>query len=153
MSIKNDWTSLLLIVFMLIGVVYFGTESKPTEMGLVIVASAIALSFANINRIQKFKGAGFEAEMKGAEKLVTKTSEIDGEVKTFGNPDRFKLLFKAQGKGWKKSTKAIEVENGCIVQVTTERTNVSGEWVSSEAVTFAPGVKLKSVDNNLFELV
>lgn len=39
---------------------------KPTEMGLIIVAGAISIAFLNIDRIQRFKGAGFEAEMKQA---------------------------------------------------------------------------------------
>ncbi len=36
---------------------------KPTEMGFAILAGALGLAFANINKIRKFKGAGFEAEM------------------------------------------------------------------------------------------
>src|SRR5215210_3768549 len=37
------------------------------------------------------------------------------EVQVFGDPDQLKLLFKAQGRRWKKSTKAIEVPGGCLV--------------------------------------
>lgn len=46
--------------------VMFGINGKPTEMGIIVVAGAICLSFVNIDKIQKFKGAGFEAEMKQA---------------------------------------------------------------------------------------
>ena len=35
-------------------------------MGIAVVACAIALSFLNLDKIQRFKGAGFEAEMKKA---------------------------------------------------------------------------------------
>ncbi|MBI3815544.1 MAG: hypothetical protein HY279_13895, partial [Nitrospinae bacterium] len=34
------------------------------EMSLIIVGGAICLAFLNIDKIQRFKGAGFEAEMK-----------------------------------------------------------------------------------------
>lgn len=46
--------------------VMFGIMGKPTEMGIIVVAGAIAVAFLNIDKIQKFKGAGFEAEMKRA---------------------------------------------------------------------------------------
>ncbi len=58
MQLKKDIFSILLIIVMIAGVFYFGNESKPAEMGLVILACAICLSFANISKIQRFKGAG-----------------------------------------------------------------------------------------------
>lgn len=154
MSLKQDWSSFCLILFMLGVIFYFGYQSKPTEMGLVIVGCAIALSFVNIDKIKKFKGAGFEAEMSSGT-LTTSTADLDAEkIKKYGDPDQFKLLFKVQGQGWRKSTKAIQVENaGCVVQVTTERKNASGEWINSEALTYAPDAKLKSAGNNLFTMV
>lgn len=42
-------------------------------MGLAIVAGAIATAFLNIDKIQRFKGAGFEAEMKRAVEEVYAT--------------------------------------------------------------------------------
>lgn len=36
----------------------------PAEMGLAIVAGALGLAFANIDRLQKFEGAGFKAEIR-----------------------------------------------------------------------------------------
>lgn len=74
-------------------------------------------------------------------------------MKTFGDPDQLKLLFKAQGKGWKKSTKALEMPNGCIVQVTTERQSADGDWANAEAVVFVPNVKLEGTDENAFKIV
>ncbi|MEK7857101.1 MAG: hypothetical protein AAB288_13505, partial [Acidobacteriota bacterium] len=41
---------------------YFGCLGQPVEMGLAIVAGSIALAFSYIDKIQKFKGAGVEAE-------------------------------------------------------------------------------------------
>ncbi|MDD4402773.1 MAG: hypothetical protein PHI24_13195 [Desulfitobacteriaceae bacterium] len=46
--------------------VMFGLKGMATEMGLIVVAGAICLAFLHIDKIQKFKGAGFEAEMKQA---------------------------------------------------------------------------------------
>lgn len=43
---------------------YFGYKGKTTEMGLAIVAGSIALAFLNLDKLKKFKGAGFEAEMR-----------------------------------------------------------------------------------------
>lgn len=74
--------------------------------------------------------------------LVTRTADLMEEVETYGNPDQFKLLFKAQGKRWKKSTKALELPNGCLVQVTTERQSRDGEWANAEALVFVPNVRL-----------
>jgi len=38
--------------------VMFGIMGKPAEMGIIVVAGAIGLSFLNIDKIQRFKGAG-----------------------------------------------------------------------------------------------
>ena len=53
--------------------------------------------------------------------------------------DLFKLLSKASSKkeGWMKSTKAMQIPQGCIVQVTTQQ----GKNVA-EAVCFVPGVQI-----------
>jgi len=54
-----------------------GLLGKPTEMGLAIAAGSIGLAFANIDKIRRFKGAGFEAEMKEQqmEAVVEKETE------------------------------------------------------------------------------
>lgn len=55
-----------------------GLLGKPTEMGLSILAGAIALSFLNIDKIKRFKGAGFEAEMREElEAIIEKETEPD----------------------------------------------------------------------------
>lgn len=101
-----------------------------------------------INSGAEFKVAGLEVG-----KLVTKTSDLPDEVKTYGDPDQLKLLFKAQGKGWKKSTKAIELPGGCLVQVTTERQSADSDWANAEAVVFVPDVKLEQEGCGVFRLV
>lgn len=72
--------------------------------------------------VQKF----FDATT-GRPPLVTKTSDLKGKVSIFGRPDRFKLLFKATGEGWIRSTKAMEVPGGCLVQVSTSFLDSIGE--------------------------
>jgi hypothetical protein len=41
----------------------YGFMGMTVEMGLAILAGSIGLAFSNIDKIAKFKGAGFEAEM------------------------------------------------------------------------------------------
>lgn len=66
------------------------------------------------------------------------------DVKIVGNTDAFQLLFKAssQSEGWMKSTKAMKVPYGCIVQVSTQQRNADGSYSVAEAVVFVPGVKI-----------
>ena len=65
------------------------------------------------------------------------------DVVIFGE-DRFKLISKASSKkeGWMKSTKAMSVPTGCVVQVTTQQVNSDGSYSCAEAVTFVPNVKI-----------
>lgn len=73
--------------------------------------------------------------------LVTKTADLsDQSPEIYGDPDQFRLLFKVQTGDLKKSTKAIQTPNGCLVQVTTERRGEGGSWVVAEALGFVPGV-------------
>ena len=51
---------------MLIGVSVFGYLDKPAAMTAVIIAGAMGMAFANLDRITHFKGAGFEAQMREA---------------------------------------------------------------------------------------
>jgi DNA-binding MarR family transcriptional regulator len=75
MNIFLAWasTSVLLVVSSVLA--FLG---KPTEMGVAVLAGAIGLAFASIDKIKKFKGAGFEAEMK--EKLQKFQAVIDKET-------------------------------------------------------------------------
>jgi hypothetical protein len=80
-------------------------------------------------------------------RLVTETADLSSQaVEVYGNPDQLKLLFKVQASDWKKSTKAIQTPNGCLVQVTTERRGADGSWVVAEALEFVPGVIIVEED-------
>ena len=67
-----------------------------------------------------------------------------GDVEVFGNPDQWVLITKAssQQQGWMKSTKAMEVPGGVVLQVSTQvMDNVA------EALVFVPGVEIKTDEN------
>ena len=56
--------------------VIFGLLGKSVEMGLAIVAGALAVSLINIDKFRKIKGAGFEAELKEqVEAIIEKETE------------------------------------------------------------------------------
>ena len=62
------------------------------------------------------------------------------DIKVVGNGDMFQLLCMAFSinEGWMKSTKAMEVPGGCVVQVTTQQKNPDGSYAVAEALTFKP---------------
>jgi len=70
------------------------------------------------------------------------------DVVIFGE-DLFKLLSKAssQSEGWMKSTKAMQVVGGCVVQVTTQQRNLDGSYAVAEALTFVAGVRIAGDEN------
>lgn len=80
---------------------------------------------------------------------ISGTRQNVKDVRVVGNGDMFRLLCKAssEAEGWMKSTKALEVAGGCIVQVTTQQRNPDGSYAVAEAVTFVPGVKIADDEN------
>jgi len=68
--------SIGLIITMIAGALLFGLKGMAVEMGLFVAACGVALAFANIDKIQRFKGAGFEAEMKKAVEDAYATVEL-----------------------------------------------------------------------------
>lgn len=70
------------------------------------------------------------------------TTKSVKDVQFWGNGDTWKLICKAssQSEGWMKSTKAMEVPNGCLVQTTTQQRNADGSYAIADAVAFVPGV-------------
>ena len=90
----------------------------------------------------------FNSDVSGARQNVK-------DIKVVGNGDMFRLLCKAssQAEGWMKSTKAMEVAHGCVVQVTTQQRNADGSYSVAEALAFVPGVKIADDENNGRKLV
>jgi hypothetical protein len=77
------------------------------------------------------------------------------DIQVVGNGDMFRLLCKAssQAEGWMKSTKAMQVPGGCVVQVTTQQRNPDGSYAVAEALTFVPGTTIVDDENNGRKLV
>ncbi len=79
--------------------------------------------------------------------LITTTEDIKEKIKYSGDISNLKLLYKVQGDKWLKSTKALQVPGGCVIQVTTERLQADGSWQNAEALAYVPGIILKSIKN------
>lgn len=77
------------------------------------------------------------------------------DIKVVGNGDMFSLLCKAssQNEGWMKSTKAMQVPGGCVVQVSTHQRNHDGTNSVAEAITFVPNVRIVDDENNGRKLI
>lgn len=88
------------------------------------------------------------SDVSGARKNVK-------DIVVVGNGDMFRLLCKAssQAQGWMKSTKAMQVESGCLVQITTQQRNPDGSYAVAEALSFIPGVMIIEDVNNGRKLV
>ena len=74
LNLKNN----IVIIIIILPAIYFGYIGKSTKMGLAIVAA-----FINIDKIQRFKGAGFEAEMR---KMVEEGYATIENLKELGKP-------------------------------------------------------------------
>lgn len=90
----------------------------------------------------KPKGEAKPAAKKTAKKTldvtnVAEAKEKINDIKVFGNGDLWQLLCKAssENQGWMKSTKAMEIDGGCLVQVSTQT-----EVGVAEAIEFVPSV-------------
>jgi len=68
------------VILIIIPAFFFGYSGKTTEMALMIVASSITVAFMNMDKVQRFKGAGFEAEMKKAVEEAYATIENLKEI-------------------------------------------------------------------------
>lgn len=94
-------------------------------------------------------------EQRNVKQKTLHNSDISGtrknvtDVKVVGNGDTFQLLCKASSEkeGWMKSTKAMEVEGGSVVQVTTQQTNPDGSYSVAEALAYVPGVIVVNGEN------
>jgi len=71
------------------------------------------------------------------------------DIRIVGNGDAFQLLFKASSEkeGWMKTTKAMDVGHGCVVQTTTQQRNIDESYVIADAVCYVPGVSIVDDEN------
>ena len=82
----------------------------------------------------------------------TKASQAQNNVRDiqfYGDGDMFKCISKAwsESEGWMKSTKAMNVPGGIVLQVSTQQ----GDNVA-EAVTFVPGVTVNPKGEDGYEI-
>lgn len=75
------------------------------------------------------------------------TRQNVSDVEIFGNGDTWRLLCKAssQKEGWMKSTKVMDIDGGCLVQVTTQQRNPDGSYAVAEAVALAPNTDFQQL--------
>lgn len=131
---------------LILGTLYFGYVGKPTEMGITIVAASIALAFLHIDRIRRFKGAGFEAEMyEQVQALVAKETEPEPElpaspmltVRGFGMDEGTKKVLLCLGSSnytW-RSASGIAKETG----LTPTAVAVALKWLSNNGLAVVSG--------------
>ena len=76
------------------------------------------------------------------------------DIAFFGDKDAWQLVCKAssEAEGWMKSTKAMQLESGMLVQVTTQQRNPDGSYALAEAITFVPGGRVGPLSDNGREL-
>ena len=79
---------------------------------------------------------------------TTETAKGTSDLKLKGDPDLWVLICKASSEkeGWMKSTKAMELGGGVVLQVTSEHRQPNGGIHSSEALEYLPGCKIEDVD-------
>ena len=80
-------------------------------------------------------------DVKDSDDLKGKVSDVI----IHGNPDAFQLLCKAssESQGWMKSTKVMQMPDGCLVQVSTQQRGADGTYAVAEALFYVPDVILR----------
>lgn len=110
------------------------------RLGFTRCLSALALRLRKgaTLRVGPLELGGGDAErIKPTTEEATKAGVV---AEQYGNPDNFTLLFKAVGPRLSKSTKAMQMPGGCLVLVSSELWTEDGEWSTSEALEYVPGV-------------
>jgi hypothetical protein len=77
------------------------------------------------------------------------------DIVFWGDGDTFKLICKASSEeeGWMKSTKAMQVGNSVVIQVTTQQRNPDGSYSISDALTTVPNCCIKETKNEQGEVI
>ena len=121
---------------------------------LMFRRSIIRLAEAIRNRLFKAHSMSWEGGHLG-KIMILCTEDIpaqDEDLKKHGNPDQLRLMFKVQSETWVKSTKAMNVPGGCLIQMSTDRKQRNGSWVSAETSTFLPHAQVVPDENGIFTI-
>ncbi|EGQ8002316.1 hypothetical protein [Vibrio vulnificus] len=114
-------------VFMLVSVFLFGLKGMTAEMGIAVAASCVFLAFANLDKFTKFKGAGFEAELREA---VSEANATINELKELAKPlirTNFEILAQAnrmQGSNFEKTHDLFDQLQSLQVKFQLEDTEI-----------------------------
>lgn len=142
----NTIVQAIAFAFLLGGSSYFGYVARPTEMGLSILAAVLALAFTNIDKIRKFKGAGFEAEMREkVEVMVAKDAEpsVEGRpqaltMEAYSLDESTKKVIRSLGSSkytW-RSLGGIATESG----LPASEIRRALQWLQENGLAVAAGV-------------
>lgn len=121
---------------------------------LLFRRSIVRLVEAIRNRLFRARSMSWEGSHLGKVMIVC-TEDIpaqDEDLKKHGNPDQLRLMFKVQSESWVKSTKAMNVPGGCLVQMSTDRKQKNGSWVSAETSTFLPNAHVVPDEDGNFTI-
>ncbi|ELI5413234.1 hypothetical protein RRJ79_004629 [Vibrio parahaemolyticus] len=114
-------------IFMLVSVFLFGLKGMTAEMGIAVAASCVFLAFANLDKFTKFKGAGFEAELREA---VSEANATIHELKELAKPlirTNFEILAQAnrmQGSNFEKTHDLFDQLQSLQVKFQLEDTEI-----------------------------
>ncbi|MFJ7680353.1 hypothetical protein ACIQXQ_20200 [Peribacillus sp. NPDC097198] len=78
--------NILVVILIMAPALYFGYEGKDLVMGLSIVAGALTAAFLNLDKFERFSGAGFGAEMRKVEKAVEDAYATIDNLKDIAKP-------------------------------------------------------------------
>lgn len=121
---------------------------------LMFRRSIVRLVEAIRNRLFRARSRSWEGSHLGKVMIVC-TEDMpaeDEDLKKHGNPDQLRLMFKVQSESWVKSTKAMNVPGGCLVQMSTDRKQKNGRWVSAKTSTFLPNAHVAPDEDGNFTI-
>ncbi|MEL7797955.1 hypothetical protein [Idiomarina loihiensis] len=82
------------------------------EMGMAILAGSVSLAFVNIDKIAKFKGAGFEAEM--CQTVTHKPTGVVHKLSEDGKTTGCGVNVQNHPEAWETSTEKVTCNHsGC----------------------------------------
>lgn len=89
---------------------------------------------------------GVEFEMthiQNTEQFQAFSSNIGDKPEISGDPDKFQLLMKASNTRLSKSTKVMNLDNGCLIQVSTREILKDQSIALAEALAFVPDLNVR----------
>lgn len=112
------------------------------DTGLWVV---VALSIGWFIGYQVSRDIGVPKRLKRLNNFdLDKKSRRAKDLSVVGNANAFQLIsgVSSNCEGWARSTRAMEVQGGCIVHSSTQQRNPEGDYALSESMVYIPGVKI-----------